>query len=278
MPAFLVEMPEVTGLTLHEGANKMVVFADDAQSAEEAAEAHFPGTASWVALGVATEIVAATSLTGYELQVTVTGAAGQTAVVDVTATGGAAKLALASAVVGAAAGATYADDEIVTCVGGVFTRAATFRVVAHTGGAVDTVELEDPGEYTTLPTLDEIVTTTGGAGDGNLTLDGVAAATDSYEVYMAEIVGLLNAHADIAAATIEMSESLLGPRILTVAAISDDIGDGAVTIRFGFGDAGDVSGLKGAIVDEGIAGAVLTMALPTSAALVLPSAPTPVKG
>jgi hypothetical protein len=226
------------------------------------------------AITTVTEIVAGTAMPpGFELEILIhdDGAGGGIAIPAVyRARGGAGNVAMASAVVGAAAGATYADNEIVTCVGGTFTRAATFRVVAQTGGAVDTVELEDPGEYTVLPTLDEIVTTTGGTGDGNLTLDGVAAAENSYEVMLGQMVTLLNGDPEIANAQVQMSESLLGPRLFTISSIADDIGDSTVLIRFGRPHTGNVPGLIGAITHEGIAGAALSFAIPASASLVIP--------
>lgn len=268
MPAFLVELPVSGGKTLIGASDSFVVFALNAADARAAAANHVSGDsdALWnSAQTTVTEIVAGTTLPAdYELEVLIHQNAGAGIAIPAVyrARGGAGNNALASAVVGAAAGATYADDEIVTCVGGTFTRAATFRVVAQTGGAVDTVEVEDPGEYTVLPTLDEIVTTTGGAGDGNLTLDGVAAGEESYEVLLGQMVTLLNGDPEIAGAKVEMSDSLLGPRIFTIAAIADDIGDSTVQVRLGSPHAGDIPSLVGAIVHEGIAGAVLTFALP----------------
>lgn len=280
MPAFLVEMPEVTGLTLHEGANKMVVFADDSDSALEACEAHFPGAESWIVLATATEVVAGTDLAGYEFRVTVTGAAGETAEVDVTALGGAGNLAVQASVepVVSDGAATYAVDDIETLVGGVFTRAATIRVTAETGNVVDNVEVVDPGEYTTLPGPTSVVTT--GNGDGNLEIDIVDAGENAYEVFLGQMVTLLNAQADIAGAGVDMSEGGIGTRLFTFSdgGGGDDLGDAAVTVTFGPSGGGDISGLKGAITDEGVTTAVTSMALPTLAGLVLPNTPVPVKG
>lgn len=65
-----------------------------------------------------------------------------------------------------AAGTGYSVDDIVTLVGGDGT-AATFRVTAETGGAVDTVTVEDRGGYTTTPANPAATT---GAGDDGLML------------------------------------------------------------------------------------------------------------
>ena len=280
MPAYLVEMPDVTGLTLHEGANKMVVFAADVTSAHEACEAHFPGTEAWVDLAVVTEIVAGANLSGYQFQVTITGAAGQSTDADFTALGGNLNIAVEAdpAPIVNAAGATYSDDEIATLVGGVFTRAATVRITGETGGAVDTVEVVDPGEYTTLPGPTAVVTS--GGGNSAMTLDIITSAASAFEVLMGQMVTLLNSHPDITGAGVDMSEGAMGARLFTFSdgGGGDDLGDADVTVRFGFGAAGDVSSLKGTITDAGATTAVTSMALPTVAGLVLPSAPTPVKG
>jgi hypothetical protein len=269
MPAFLVELPVSGGKTLIGGADSYVVFALDAADARAMAANHFDGdsNALWLsAQTTVTEIVANPSLPdNFELEVLITnnGAGAGIAVPAVyRATGGPGNVALAGGVVGAAPGATYADNEIVTCVGGTFTRAATFRVTGQTTGAVDTVELEDPGEYTVLPTLDEIVTTTGGTGDGNLTIDGVAALENSYEVLLGQMVTLLNGDPEIAGAACQMSEGLAGPRLFTIAAIGDDIGDSTVQVRLGAPNSGAIPSLIGAITHEGIAAAVLSFALP----------------
>lgn len=279
MPAFLVELPPSGGKTLIGASDSFVVFALNAADARAAAANHVSGDsdALWnSAQTTVTEIIAGSTLPAdYELEVLIhnDGAGAGIAIPAVyRARGGTGNVALASAVVGAAAGATYTDNEIVTVVGGTFTRAATFRVTGQTAGAVDTVELEDPGEYTILPTLDEMVTTTGGAGDGNLTLDGVAAAEDSYEVLLGQMVTLLNGDPEIANAEVEMSEGLAGPRLFTVASIADDIGDSTLLVRLGSPHAGNIPSLIGAITHEGIAGAVLTFALPAlgAATTVMP--------
>jgi len=279
MPAFLVELPASGGKTLIGASDSFVVFALNAADARAAAANHVSGDSDVLwnsAQTTVTEIIAGTTLPAdYELEVLIHESApglGIAIPAVYRARGGTGNVALASGVVGAAAGAAYADDEIVTVVGGTFTRAATFRVTGHTVGAVDTVELEDPGEYTVLPALDEMVTTTGGAGDGNLTLDGVAALANSYEVLLGQMVTLLNGDPEIANAEVQMSEALLGPRLFTIASIADGIGDSTVLVRLGSPHAGNIPSLVGAIVHEGVAAAVLTFALPAlgAATTVMP--------
>ncbi len=270
MPAFLVELPASGGRQLIGGANSFIVFALNAADARAAAANHVSGDsdALWnSAQTTVTEIIAGTTLPAdYELEIKVTddGGAGIAIPAVFHARGGAGNLAIASAVVGAAAGATYSDDDIEVLAGGTFTRAATVRVTGETAGAVDTVEIVDPGEYTILPTLDEIVTS--GNGDGNLTVDGVAAAVDSYEVLLGQMVTLLNADPEIDNAAVDFSEGAAGARLFTIASIADDIGDSLVFARLGSPHAGDIPSLIGTIVDEGIAGAVLTFALPAAGA------------
>jgi len=283
MPAFLVELPvDHIGFTLHEGANKMVVFADDAASALEVCESHFPGNESWVLSATATEIVAGLTLNGYQFTVNVTGAAGQSTNATFTALGGAGNIAVQSdpaPVVGNDAGATYSDDDIETLVGGTLTRAATIRITGETGGAVDTLEVVDPGEYTILPGPANVVTT--GNGDGNLTIDIVDSGIDAYEVFLGQMVTLLNSHADIVGAGVDMSEGAAGTRLFTftTGGGGDDLGDAFVEVRFGpVANKGDISGLKGAITSEGATTAVTSMALPTVAGLILPNTPVPSKG
>jgi hypothetical protein len=277
MPAFLVELPASGGKTLIGASDSFVVFALNAADARAVAANHVSGDsdALWnSAQTIVTEIIAGTTLPAdYELEVLIhnDGAGAGIAVPAVyRSRGGAGNLALASVSIGDAAGLSYVDDEIVTVDGGTFTRAATVRCEGT--GAVTAVDLVDPGEYTVLPTLDEMTTTTGGGGDDNLTLDGVAAAEESYEVLLGQMVTLLNSDPEITNAALDMSELLAGARLLTIASIADDIGDSTVLVRLGAPHAGDIPSLVGAIVHEGIAGAVLTFALPAlgAATTVMP--------
>ncbi len=277
MPAFLVELPLSGGKTLIGASDSYVVFALNAADARAMAANHVSGDsdALWnSAQTTVTEIIAGTTLpANFELEVLVhnDGAGAGIAIPAVfRARGGPLNIAMLSGTVNAG-GLTYVDDEIVTVVGGTFTRAATFRCEGT--GAVTAVDMEDPGEYTVLPTLTGMATTTGGPGDGNMTIDGIAAPAESYEVLLGQMVTLLNADPEIAAAAVEMSELLLGPRLFTVAAIADDIGDSTILVRLGSPHAGAIPSLVGAIVHEGIAGAVLTFALPAigAATTVMPT-------
>lgn len=108
------------------------------------------------------------------------------------------------------------------------------------------------------PDLNTTVTVVGDA--TNNTIDEIAAL----------MVTALNALAEIANASYNSTT-----QVLTVAAIADGIGDHNIAVRLtppsGYGA---VPSLIGTIVDNGIAGAVLTVVLPADAAVV-PSVPVP---
>lgn len=276
MPAFLVELPDSGGKTLIGASNSIVVFALDAADARNMAANAFDGdsNALWLdAITIVTEITEGLTLpSNFEFEVVVNedGAGIGIAIpARFTARGGVGNVAMQSVVIGAAAGLSYIDNELVTISGGTFTRAAVVRCGGT--GAVTSVDLVDPGEYTVLPTLDEMVTVTSGPGDDNLTLDGTAAPEESFEVLLGQMITLLNADPEIGNAAVDMSELLAGTRLLTIASVADGIGDSTVTIRLGSPPAGNVPGMLGAIVHEGIAAAVLTMALPSQAGIVLPT-------
>jgi hypothetical protein len=273
MPAYLVELPEnEPGHTLFEGANKMVVFAADAANAIDAAQGHYAYPAGADAMwggATATEIVAGAGadLEDYEFSIVVQNAS---PVIDYTASGNG--IAMASGVVNAA-GSGYTLNDILTVVGGTFTRAATLRATGVTTGAIDTVEVVDPGEYTVAPTLTANAVT-GGTGTA-ATIDLTQAHVYGYEVFMAQMVGLLNGDAQIAGSLVDMSEGGAGARIFQVSSIGDGLGDLILVPEFRKNGA-PVAGLLSTVVDEGIAGAVLTVAIPASP-LPIPSV-TPVKG
>ena len=277
MPAFLVELPDSGGKTLVGASNSIVVFASNAEDARNMAANAFDGdsNALWLdPITIVTEITEGLSLpSNFELAITIAQDAGNGILVPVNffARGGSGNVAIESVTIGAAAGLSYIDDEIVTLVGGVFTRAATVRCEGT--GAVTAVDVVDPGEYTVLPTLDEIVTVTSGPGDDNLTLDGVAAAEDSYAVLIGQMVTLLNANSEIAGAAVDMSELLLGTRLFTVTdgGGGDDLGDSSLFVRLGAPHDGTIPSLVGAITHEGAANAVLSFALATQAGIVTPT-------
>lgn len=269
MPAYLVTLPDRTGYTLFEGANRFIVFASDANDAVDVVQGHYvvpKGADAMWGGATATEIIAETNLTGYELSIAILDA---TTPFIVKALGNA--ISMASAVINAG-GTAYSADDKLTCVGGTFTRACTIRVLTETGGVIDTVEVWDPGEYTVLPTMTGVVTT---GGNGDATVDLTQATLYGYEVFMAQIVGLLNANAQIAAANIDISENQSGARLLTVAAGSDSLGDLDLVAEFGKNGA-PVAGLLSTVTDGGSSGDALTVALPAVASLILPRS-TPLK-
>lgn len=99
------------------------------------------------------------------------------------------------------------------------------------------------------------------------------ATTNTVDEIGAALVLLANAHEDIAGAEYNSTTN-----VLTVAAIADALGDKQLVVEIippgGFSS---ITGLVGAIVDGGIAGAVLTVALPADAA-VIPSVPVALAG
>lgn len=277
MPAFLVELPASGGKTLIGASDSLVVFAANATDARAMAANAFDGDSNplWNdAITTVTEIIEGVSLpSGFELEIRITQDTGNGILVPSTfrARGGAGNLALSGGVIGSDAGLLYVDDEVVTIVGGTFTRAATFRCEGT--GAVTAIDMMDPGEYTVLPTLDEMVTTSSLIGDDALTIDGVAAVENSYEVLMGQMVTLLNANAEIAGAGVDFSELLAGTRLFTMTdgGGGDDLGDSTVIMRLGTPHSGNVPGLIGTLTHEGAANAVLSFALPSQAGIVIPT-------
>lgn len=280
MPAYLVELPEGYGggRQLIGGADKMVVFAADEAGARAGAAGMFDGdgNALWNTLATVTEIVAGTTLAdssdGWSAFTRITGGAAQTVdpiVVEADgltrnlATGvlGANRLHIGAVALNDGGVATYVVDDILTAAGGTAVRAATFRVTAVNTGVITAVELVDPGEYTELPPLTANAVT-GGGGSGAL-LDLTAAAVGSYEAIMAQMVTNLNAQTDIANAAVDFSEGGAGARLLTLASVADNIGDATVTFEMRHNGSA-FAPLVGAITHEGIAGAVLSVAIPAS--------------
>ncbi len=272
MPAFLVTLPNETAHVLFEGADSMVIFAATGADAIDAAQGHYSqptGSNAMWAGATATEIVAGVSLEGYKFQVVVQDAVPP---IRIEVTGNALSVSAAAEPVIDTAGATYAVDDIETLVGGTFTRAATIRVTAETGNVPDNVEVVDPGEYTILPGPTSVATT--GNGDGNLVVDIIAADAHSYETYLGQMVTALNADAQIGGSLVDFSSGGAGALIFQVSSIGDALGDLILVPEF-LKNGAPVAGLLSTIVDEGISGAVLTVAIPAS--IVIPRV-TPVKG
>jgi len=100
-----------------------------------------------------------------------------------------------------------------------------------------------------------VFTVTVAGADTNASWSHTAVAGEDLDDVMAAMVILIDAHADIAA-------SDWSTPLLTVAEIADDIGDHTMTCTVTYGGV-DIAGQTGAIVHEGIAGAVLTQTYST---------------
>lgn len=257
MPAYRVQLSEAHAqLSLLHGHDSMVVFAGTSADAIAVAKGQYPGDAgaAWAA-ATATEVVAGTELgSNYSLRVAILDSV---PVIDETATG---VLGCSSVSAVAAGGTLYAANDVLTLVGGTFTRAATYNVVTEAAGVVTVIELIDPGEYTVAPTS-PIATTNDGSGDDACTLTGVFTS-DEYVNFFGEMVGLLNANSIIAGAAFADNTPLF-----TISSIGDALGDLDAVVEFMNGDE-PIPGLLGAVTDGGVSGAVLSVA--SIAAPVLP--------
>jgi hypothetical protein len=278
MPAYLVELPEsATYGNLARGADKLVVFAADVAGARAGAAGFGDGDGDelWLTLATVTEIVAGVDLADAEdgdwsCYCRISGAAAQTPdPIVLTADGKTRDQTLGilgadhfhvseDSIVITDGGTGYINDDILTLSNGTG-RAASFRVVAHTTGVIDAggLELVDPGDYSVFAP-DSVHT---GSANNDATFTFVQADVNGYEALIAQIVS-----AGIAAgltSSVDLSETLAGARLLTLATIGDNIGD--ATVEFEIRNNGTAFGpLVGAITDGGIAGAVLTVAIPAS--------------
>lgn len=177
----------------------------------------------------------------------------------------------------AAGGTGYSVNDILTISGGTSTRAATARVTSVSTGAVDGVELVDPGEYTVAPATSAAATTGGGTG---CTLD-TTNDNDRMANHLASLVGLLNATSPIAGAAIDMGAA--SNPLLTVASGSggDDLGDkkviaevfSPIVTETGGQRSQDVAipGFVGTVTDEGAASAALTVAYALDSTMIVPT-------
>jgi len=278
MPAFLVELPSDKRV---QGADALVVFAANEAGARAAAQGQFDGDFNVLwgdAETTVTEIVAGAALAdagdGWTIHGRIEGGAAQTAGFDpfiFEADGlsrnpaqgrlGAVREHIGAVAINDGGVATYVVDEILTAAGGTFTRAATFRITSVNTGVIDGIELVDPGEYTELPSLTANAVT-GGSGSAAL-MDLTAAVEGSYESLLAQVVTEVLASPDIANAALDLSEGGAGARLLTLASIADGIGDATVTFEVRQNGVA-FAPLVSTITDEGIAAAVLTVAIPAS--------------
>ena len=275
MPAFLVQYPSRGGLTLPEGANSFVVFASNAANARAMVAGHFTGDQNALILSAdmaVTEVVVADEdeMSGYTLVINQIGAAagdyGQIVTPADT------HFAIGSVAINDGGTATYVVDEILGALGGTVTetgREATFRVTSVNTGVIDGIELVDPGDYLVLPSLTANAVTGGG---GTVALmDLTAAAKGSWFDLAGRAVTLLNLQSDIAGAEVDFSEGGAGTRLFTCSDITDAFGDGTLTFELQKNGSA-LAQLVSTLVDEGIAGAVLTAAIaaePFAAAQIL---------
>lgn len=249
MASYLVQLDlEKPGRTLIGGSDAMIVEAASSADAIAMAKGHYGGDSSAMWAGATATLLAFASDYADSKWSLVVQILDSSPVLDLKAQGGV--LGMAGATVNAG-GTGYAVNDLVTISGGTSSRVAKYRVTAETAGVVDTVELVDPGEYSVAPGLTGAATV---GGNNDLTLD-LSTSSHAYANYLAEMVGLCNATSIIANASMDMGAAT---PILTIAAIADGLGDKQVVAEMRYGDDA-VPGLVGAIVDEGISAAVLTM-------------------
>lgn len=277
MPAYLVELPSGAH-QLVGGFDRMVVFAANEAGARAAAAGMFDGdgNALWNSVATVTEVVAGTLLSdssdGWSAYCRVTGGAAQTVDPIVANVDGLTRDVPANilsetrlhlnGVLNSGGVATYVVDDILTATGGTFTRAATFRVITVSTGVITAIELVDPGEYTVLPPTLTANPVSGGGGSG-ATVDLTQFAPGSYEAILAQMVTDLNTVVDLGNAALDLSEGASGARLLTIATIPDNIGDATVEFEVRHNSVA-FAPLVSTITDGGIAGAVLTVAIPAS--------------
>ena len=290
MPAYLVELPEsATYGNLHKGADKLIVFAADVAGARRAAAGFGDGDGDelWNTVATVTEIVVGTDLAdsgdGWTAYCRVSGGAAQTVDPIIAEVDGLTKDFVRGILgrdrfhldgaLNSGGVATYVVDDILTAVGGTFTRAATFRVITVSTRVITAIELVDPGEYSVLPPTMTANPVSGGGGTA-ATVDLTQFAAGSYESIMAQLTTELAAFADLTT-SLDLSEGASGARLLTVATVGDGIGDATLEVEVRHNGTPETV-LIGAITHEGIAAAVLTAAIPASP--LAPPRITPVRG
>lgn len=278
MPNYLVQLPG-GGHQLQQGADTMVIFAADEAGARRAAAGRFDGDGNelWNTVATVTELVVGTDLAdsgdGWTLFCRVTGGAAQT-VDPIVAEVDGLTLDFAKGIgapnrfhmknnvaINSGGIATYVVDDILTVAGGTAVRAATMRVTTVSTGVITGIELVDPGEYSVLPSLTANAVT--GGGGTAATMDLTQADVGGYEALMAQMVAALLGFADIDDAGVDFSEAAAGARLFTVSSVADNIGDATLTFEMRHNGTVETV-LISTLVDGGIAGAVLTAAIPAS--------------
>jgi len=282
MPNFIVALPEsATYGNLGDAATQMIIFAADAAGARRAAAGRFDGDGNelWNTLATVTELVVGTDLAdagdndAWTAYARITGGPAQTVdpiVAEINGLNqdaakgritGTDRFHVGSIALNSGGVATYVVDEILTAAGGTFTRAATFRVITVSTGVITAIELVDPGDYTVAPTPLTANPVTGGGGTA-ATIDLTMALEGSYHSLLARLTTSLAAFADLTA-SLDLSEGAAGARLLTLATVGDGIGDAAIEVEFRHNGTAETV-LVSTIVDEGIAAAVLTAAIPAT--------------
>lgn len=272
MPAYLVELPNVPGLSNVVGGTAMVVFASDADDAKAAADAHFGQDTQglFTAIGTATEIVAGANLSDYALHIRIYDAS---PVIDVEAEAGSAIVGAATVAI-QAGGTGYTDGDVLTVGGGTLAtngHAARLRVTSVNVGVVDGIELVDPGTYSALPA--NPVAVTGGTGGNNATFNLTSNGGVSLAALLARAVDLLNLTA-IDGATVDLGEAAQGATDLTFTVATggggDDLGDKNMVVEV-VKNGVAIPSLVGAVTDGGVATAALKFAIPAAAARINPN-------
>lgn len=264
MPAYRVEIPESARHMSIGGTNGVIVFAADATDAKAVAKAMHPNdpAAMWTA-ATATEIVEDTDYADFDLHIVIQDS---TPVIDLEVVPSGSS---AVSTVVTAGGTGYSVNDILTVAGGTFTRAATWRVLTLSTTAVATVELVDPGVYSVVPT-GALATTVAPAGGTGCTLT-VTFGAATFGNLLAAAVGDLNAESIIAGAALDMGDGS-APK-LTIASAGDGLGDRTVTVdvrRVNGADKTPIASLTGAVTDNGVAGAALSVVFDATPVAAIP--------
>jgi hypothetical protein len=106
-------------------------------------------------------------------------------------------------------------------------------------------------------------------------LDLTAALAGSHAQVAGKMVTKINALTGHTGAAVDLSEGASGARIFTVSSIGDGFGDGTLTFEMQKNGVA-LPQLVSTLVDEGIAAAVLTAAIPASP--LAPAQVTPLRG
>jgi hypothetical protein len=256
MPAFLVELAEDEKATLQGNKlGKVIVFAGSSADAKDVAAGSSEGDSNtaWQNATV-TDLSTVPEFDHLSLEVTVHGQSPEISDTVTAPTGNVVKTVTING-----AGTGYSVNDILVLSTGTFTRAATCRVTAETGGLIDSVELVDPGDaYTVDPTASAGATT---GGNADATVD-VTVVGDDYHNLMGAIVTALNANAAIAGAAMDFGTGSGGTLTIATGGGGDDLGDAMVTAKFYLtADGGKVGidAMLGTLVSEGVSTDPLTV-------------------